>query len=94
MANADAHQFSIYWDGVYGKLPALPVDPELLLKVSISLVMWTVVRSSVLLISLLSQKFIAEADPDAVVWLMGRAGSKRTYYDNQSDFDNWKVYQL
>jgi hypothetical protein len=68
MANADAHQFSLYWAGVYGKLPVLPVDPELLTK-----------------------KFIAEADPDAVVWLLGRAGSKQTYYNNQSDFDLWKI---
>ena len=28
---ADGHQFKIYWDGVFGMLPSLPVEPDLLL---------------------------------------------------------------
>ena len=40
---------------------------------------------------LLTQQFIDSADPDCVAWLMGRAGSKQTYHDNTSDFDNWKL---
>jgi len=68
MGNADGYQFKLYWDGVYSKLPDLPVDPDALM-----------------------QKFLNEADPDCVIWLMGRAGSKQTYHDNISDFNNWKI---
>lgn len=32
MGNIDAYQFNIYWNGVYGNLPNLPVDPQLLMK--------------------------------------------------------------
>ena len=32
MGNADGYQFKLYWDGVYGKLPDLPVDPDLLMQ--------------------------------------------------------------
>jgi L-lactate dehydrogenase (cytochrome) len=68
MGNIDNHQFGIYWDGVYGKLPQLPVDPDLLLN-----------------------KFVNEADPDCVIWLLGRAGNKSTYFNNTSDFENWRI---
>lgn len=68
MGNADGYQFKLYWDGVWGKLPNFPVDPDALL-----------------------QKFVNEADPDCVIWLMGRAGSKQTYHSNISDFNHWKI---
>jgi hypothetical protein len=34
---------------------------------------------------------VAEADPDKVAWLFGRAGAQDTYRDNVTDWDNWKV---
>ena len=40
---------------------------------------------------MLMNKFCNEADPDCVVWLMGRAGSKQTYHNNTSDFDNFRL---
>lgn len=40
---------------------------------------------------MLTQKFIDEADPDCVIWLMGRAGNKSTYHNNYNDFENWRI---
>eukprot|EP01050_Picozoa_sp_SAG11_P037759 SAG11_NODE_15058_length_590_cov_1.281059_1_plen_109_part_01 len=39
----------------------------------------------------LQEKFVAEADPDKVVWLIGRAGAQDTYRDNVCDWDRWKI---
>ncbi len=40
---------------------------------------------------MLLSKFIEEADPDCVIWLMGRAGNKETYKANTSDFEKWRI---
>eukprot|EP00123_Amoebidium_parasiticum_P017583 comp23905_c0_seq1/m.42088 comp23905_c0_seq1/g.42088 ORF comp23905_c0_seq1/g.42088 comp23905_c0_seq1/m.42088 type:complete len:538 (-) comp23905_c0_seq1:356-1969(-) len=68
MSAAEGYRMKFYWDGVYGNLPELPVDFDLL-----------------------ERKFFDEADPDTIAWLYGRAGSKATYHNSRSDFENWRI---